>query len=206
MVDTAFTDALASKAPTPGGGGAAAYAGALAAALGSMVARLTSGKEKFAAQQPDIDAALAALDAARGALLELIDADAAAFSSLAATWKMPRGTEDELLARHRAEQDALDGACAVPLKIMDACVRVVEIDAYLARNSVHLALSDVGASAALAKAAVEAAALNVFINTTLMDDADKAMGLEARVDAVVEKAGLLADEVYAFVRDGVRRR
>lgn len=205
MVDTTFTDELASKAPVPGGGGASAYAGALAAALGSMVANLTIGKKKFLDRDAELREALAALDACRADLLAAIDADAAAFATLAASWKLPKETDEQLAARHEAEQTALDAACAVPLDIMRLCVRVIELDAYLMRNSVRLALSDVGASAVLAKAALTSAALNVAINTALMDDEAKARGLEEDADAMVEKAGAAADAVHAFVRTEIRR-
>ena len=205
MVDTTFTDELASKAPVPGGGGASAYAGALAAALGSMVANLTIGKKKFLDRDAELREALAALDACRADLLAAIDADAAAFATLAASWKLPKETDEQLAARHEAEQAALDAACAVPLDIMRLCVRVIELDAYLMRNSVRLALSDVGASAVLAKAALTSAALNVTINTALMDDEAKARGLEEDADAMVDKAGAAADAVHAFVPAEIRR-
>ena len=95
MVNAEFVDALASDAAVPGGGGGAAYAGALAAALGAMVGNITAGKPKFADVADDIRASVVELDAARTRLLELIDEDAEAFSRLAATWKLSRATEEE---------------------------------------------------------------------------------------------------------------
>ena len=111
MIDTKFTDDLASKTPVPGGGGASAYAGALAAALGSMVANLTIGKPKFADREQALQETLAGLNAYRGELISLIDGDAEAFSKLAACWKMPKDTEEEKARRSRAEQEALRAAC-----------------------------------------------------------------------------------------------
>lgn len=99
MVNTEFVDALASDAAVPGGGGGAAYAGALAAALGAMVGNITAGKPKFADIADDMRASVVELDAARTRLLELIDEDAEAFSRLAATWKLSRATEEEKAAR-----------------------------------------------------------------------------------------------------------
>lgn len=205
MLDTTFIDALASKEPTPGGGGASAYAGALAAALGSMVVNLTAGKKKFADRSAELADALEGFEVCRADLLALIQADDQAFSQLAATWKMPKETEAELAARHEAEQRALDAACDVPARIMDVCVRVIELDAYVAHNCSRIVVSDVGASAILAKSALEVAALNVYINTSLMDDAAKAQGLEENADAMIEKAGALAQEIYDFVRKEIRR-
>ena len=174
MVNTEFVDALASDAAVPGGGGGAAYAGALAAALGAMVGNITAGKPKFADVADDMRASVVELDAARTRLLELIDEDAEAFSRLAATWKLSRATGEEKAARHAAEQAALVGACEVPLRIMRVCAAVIESDEFLANNASKLVLSDVGASAILAKGALQAAALNVHINTNLMDDAVQA--------------------------------
>lgn len=203
MVDTTFTDELASKAPTPGGGGASAYAGALAAALGSMVARLTIGKPKFVDREEVLQETLANLDAQRCELLALIDGDANAFSKLAACWKMPKSTQDEQALRARAEQEALFAACEVPLSIMRVCARVVEADEYLVANSTKLALSDVGASAVLAKAALLAASLNVFINTGLMEDVERARAYEEEARRLIAQTGKAADEVHKAVCDAI---
>lgn len=205
MVDTKFTDDLASGAPVPGGGGASAYAGALAAALGSMVANLTIGKPKFADREAELKRTLESLDARRNELLALIDADAEAFSKLAACWKMPKATQEERAFRARAEQDALHAACEVPLSIMRVCALVVEADEYLVANSAKLALSDVGASAVLAKAALEAASLNVFINTGLMDEEERALAYEEEARRLIAKTGKAADEVHGAVRDAITR-
>ena len=131
MVNTEFVDALASDAAVPGGGGGAAYAGALAAALGAMVGNITAGKPKFADVADDMRASVVELDAARARLLELIDEDAEAFSQFAATWKLSRATEEEKAARHAAEQAALVGACEVPLDIMGECARIIEVADFL---------------------------------------------------------------------------
>lgn len=205
MVDTKFTDDLASGAPVPGGGGASAYAGALAAALGSMVANLTIGKPKFADREAELKRTLESLDARRNELLALIDADAEAFSKLAACWKMPKATQEERAFRARAEQDALHAACEVPLSIMRVCALVVEAGEYLVANSAKLALSDVGASAVLAKAALEAASLNVFINTGLMDEEERALAYEEEARRLIAQTGKAADEVHGAVRDAITR-
>ena len=120
MVDATFIDALASKAPTPGGGGASACAGALASALASMVGNLTVGKKKYADVEERMQAELVELDDTRARLLALIDEDARAFAPLAAAYGMPKGTDEERAAQSAALQKALVGACEVPLEIM-AC-------------------------------------------------------------------------------------
>ena len=118
MVDTKFIEARASKAPTPGGGGASAYAGALASALASMVGNLTVGKKKYADVEERMQAELVELADTREHLLALIDEDARAFEPLAAAYGMPKGSDEERAAQSAALQAALVDACEVPLEIM----------------------------------------------------------------------------------------
>ena len=201
MVNTEFVDALASDAAVPGGGGGAAYAGALAAALGAMVGNITAGKPKFADVADDMRASVVELDAARARLLELIDEDAEAFSRLAATWKLSRATEEEKAARHAAEQAALVGACEVPLRIMRVCAAVIESDEFLANNASKLVLSDVGA---LAKGALQAAALNVHINTNLMDDAVQAAAFNEECAELLTQPCDAAQAIYDKVAAAIK--
>ena len=203
MVNAEFVDALASDAAVPGGGGGAAYAGALAAALGAMVGNITAGKPKFADVADDMRASVVELDAARARLLELIDEDAEAFSRLAATWKLSRATEEEKAARHAAEQAALVGACEVPLR-MCVCAAVIESDEFLASNASKLVLSDVGASAILAKGALQAAALNVHINTNLMDDAVQAAAFNEECAQLLTQPCDAAQAIYDKVAAAIK--
>ena len=180
--DKKFIEAVASAAPTPGGGGASAYAGALAAALGSMVGNLTLGKQKYAAIQGDLKGVLLQLKACRETLLRLVEDDAKAFSALARTWKMPKATTAQQQLRHAAGQKAL------------------------AHNASRLALSDVGASAARAKGAMEAAALNVYVNTAMMDDAPTAEAFEREAKDLVKSFSYQADVLYDYVRHEISGR
>ena len=202
MVNTEFVEALASGAPTPGGGGAAAYVGALASALASMVGNLTVGKKKYAAVEERMQAELLELADTRLRLLELIDGDAAAFAPLAAAYGLPRGTEEETAARNAAIQEALVEACEAPLAIMDQCLLVIESCSFVAEHGSVMALSDAGAAAALAKAALQAASLNVVINIGSMDDAARAASYRERMDDALAAGGALADQVY----EGVLKR
>ena len=194
MVDTEFIEALASKAPTPGGGGASAYAGALASALASMVGNLTVGKKKYA----DV-AELVELADTREHLLALIDEDARAFEPLAAAYGMPKGSDEERAAQSAALQAALVDACEVPLEIMATSVQVIESCVFMARHGSVLALSDAGAAAVLAKAALQAASLNVVINIGSMDDAERAEGYRNQMEDLLAAGCAMADEVYADV-------
>lgn len=199
MVDTEFIEALASKAPTPGGGGASAYAGALASALASMVGNLTVGKKKYADVEERMQAELVELADTRGHLLALIDEDARAFGPLAAAYGMPKGSDEERAVQSAALQAALVDACEVPLEIMATSVQVIESCVFMARRGSVLALSDAGAAAVLAKAALQAASLNVVINIGSMDDAERAEGYRNQMEDLLAAGCAMADEVYADV-------
>lgn len=199
MVDTEFIEALASKAPTPGGGGASAYAGALASALASMVGNLTVGKKKYAAVEERVQAELLALEATRLRLLELIDGDAAAFAPLAAAYGMARDTDEAAAAQRAALQVALVDACEVPLEIMRQCVQVIESCVFMAKHGSVLALSDAGAAVVLAKAALLSASLNVRINIGSMADKARAKAYRDQMEDLIAAGGTLADDVYAGV-------
>jgi methenyltetrahydrofolate cyclohydrolase len=203
-MDTQFLDELASKAPTPGGGGAAAYAGALAAALAAMVGNLTIGKKKYAAVEGHVRMVVDDLDAMRRQLVDLIDADARAFGPLAACYGMPRDTEEERAARDVAMQDALVDAIEVPLEIMGVCLEVLEECDYLAENGSRLALSDVGCAVALGRAAVHAASLNVVINVKSVADQVRASNYRDRMNALIRKADELHDKIYPAVIEAIR--
>ena len=198
-MDTTFIDELASAAPTPGGGGAAAYAGALASALASMVGNLTVGKKTYAAVEGEVQDVLAALAELRGRLLDLIDEDARAFEPLAAAYRMPKDTSEELAAKQAAVQAALGGACEAPLAIMRACADVLEQADFLARNGSRLAVSDAGAAATLACSAIVAASLNVYINVASLEDENLAARFRDEADELVERGNSRADETLEYV-------
>lgn len=191
-----FLADLASNSPAPGGGGAAALVGAVGVALGNMVGSLTIGKKKYADVEPQIQSLNARAEALRRHLEQLVQADADAFSPLAAAYRLPKDTPEQ--AAHKAEvlAQALDGACAVPLDIMSACCEGITLaQEYAAKGSV-LAVSDAGCAALFCKAALQAAALNVSINTQLMADKAHAAALNAKADAMLAEFVPIADTVY----------
>lgn len=204
MLDTTFILELASKAPTPGGGGAAAYAGALSAALGSMVGNLTVGKKRYEAVEADTYIVLEKLADARTRLIELVDEDARAFAPLAAAYGMPKATPEEQAAKDEAMQKALVGACDVPLEIMRSCAQVIDLCEFLAYNGSRMALSDVGVAVAFGKAALLGASLNIYINAKDMRDTSQAEAYTAEADRLIEDKSALADKLYAYVLDEIR--
>lgn len=199
MRDTQFLNELASSAPTPGGGGASAYCGALASALASMVGNLTVGKKRYADVEEDVCASLERLDALRVRLVELVEEDEQAFEPLAAAYRMPKETSEEQVAKEEALQQALVGACEVPLEIMRRCVQVVDECAFMAENGSRMALSDAGVAAAFAKAALQGASLNVYINVGSLADGARADAYRDEADALIAQGSARADEVYAYV-------
>lgn len=203
MYDTSFIDELASAAPTPGGGGASAYAGALAAALASMVGNLTVGKKTYADVEDEVRASLARLDALRARLVELVDEDARAFEPLAAAYRLPKATPEEQAAKNAALQQALVGASDVPLAIMRAVADVVDEADYLAHHGSKMARSDAGVAAAFARAASDGASLNIFINAASMDDAAQAARYRGEADSLAARTRERCDELFDFVKTSV---
>ena len=199
MYDTSFIDELASAAPTPGGGGASAYAGALAAALAAMVGNLTVGKKSYADVEDEVRSSLVRLDALRARLVAYVDEDARAFEPLAACYRMPKETSEEQAAKNAALQQALMAACEVPLAIMRTVEAVVDEIDFLARNGSKLARSDAGVAATFARVAIEGASLNIFINAASMDDEERAANLRDEALALVEAARVRCCSLFDFV-------
>ena len=201
-----FLAKLAGKAPTPGGGGASALVGAAGVALGNMVGSLTVGKKKYAAVEAGIQALNARAEALRGELEALVQADAEAFAPLAAAYGLPKDTPEQAAHKAAALEKALDAACAVPLQIMEKCAEGITLaEEYAAKGSV-MAVSDAGCAAVLCKAALQAASLNVFINTKLMADRSRADVLDAKADNLLNEFVPRADAVFASVMQKLRNK
>ena len=192
----AFLEDLAGSAPAPGGGGAAALVGAAGAALGNMVGSLTVGKKKYAAVEADILILNRRAAALRKRLEGLVQADADAFTPLAAAYKLPKETPEQQAHKAAVLEAALEGACAVPLDIMSACCEGIALAAEYAEKGSVMAVSDAGCAALFCKAALQAAGLNVFINTRLMADKAHAAALNAQADAMLAEFVPQADQIY----------
>ena len=187
-----FLAELASSAPTPGGGGAAALCGALGIALGNMVGNLTLGKKKYAGVQEDIAELNAKAEALRAGFVALVDADAEAFAPLSRAYSIPKDDP----ARDEIMEPALLKAAEAPLEIMRKCAEALElISGYAAKGSA-LAISDAGCAAALCGAAMEAAALNVKINTKSMKNRAVADNINAEMNELLQKYFALSQEIY----------
>ncbi len=194
-----FIAELASGAPVPGGGSAAALAGATGAALVSMVCNLTVGREKFRDVEPDMRVILAKSDALHRRLLDLLEADTQVYSQVMAAYKRPRTTDAEKKERAAAIQEALKAACQVPLDTARACAEVVELCPEAAEKGNVSAVSDVGVGAILAAAALESAGLNVMINLASIKDPAFVDAARRQMDELQARTLALKGEVVKVV-------
>lgn len=194
-----FVAVLASSAPAPGGGGAAALAGALGTALGNMVAALTVGKEKYAHVEGELRALMARCEQLQGELLDQVAADGEGFLPLARAYRIPKDDP----ARAEVLEAATLTACAAPVRIMELCCQSLEVIEVMAEKGSRLAVSDAGCAAALVKGALEAASLNVFINTKSLKDREKAAELNIRCLTMMDQYGRRADRIFDRVKDGL---
>ena len=200
----AFLEDLAGSAPAPGGGGAAALVGAAGAALGNMVGSLTVGKKKYAAVEADILILNRRAAALRKQLEGLVQADADAFTPLAAAYRLPKETPEQQAHKAAVLEAALEGACAVPLEIMSACCEGIALAAEYAEKGSVMAVSDAGCAALFCKAALQAAGLNVSINTRLMADKARAAALNAQADAMLAEFVPQADQIHEKLTHSLR--
>lgn len=195
-----FAAVLASKAPVPGGGGAAALVGALGTALCSMVGNLTVGRKKYAQYEADVKRMLEKGAAVQERLLDLVDKDAEAFEPLSKAYSIPKDDpkHDETL------EAATKFACEAPIEMMKACCEAIELlEEMLEKGSVTL-ISDVGCGALCCAAALESASMNIFVNTKTLLDREAAAKLDDQADAMLReympRARKVADEVNRRLR------
>lgn len=190
-----FLDALASKSPVPGGGGASALAAALGTALVSMAGHYTLGKKKYADVEDDIKALMARAEDIRTRLLALVDEDAAAFAPLSRAYGIPRDDP----ARDRIMEQCLRNAAAPPMAILRLCCEAIDLHREMGEKGSAIMLSDVGTGIAFCLAALQGAVLNVRVNTKLMADRAYAQTMNEEADALAKKYSRLAEKIYANI-------
>ncbi len=170
MTVTELLDAFAAPTPTPGGGSAAALAGALGASLLAMVAVLPKTKSGTPEERTALDGAHRRLTTLRSTLTDLIDRDSAAYDLVVSAYKKPKATDDEKAARKSAIQDAMKEATTVPLETMRACADVVTLAKVVAEHGLGSAQSDVGVGTNLARAGGAGGLMNVETNLDSVSD------------------------------------
>lgn len=194
-----YLEVLASKAPVPGGGGASALGGALAAGLGQMVANLTVGKKRYADVEKEMQGYLCALNICQMEMTALADRDAEVFAPLAAAYGMPSETEEQKAEKDRVMEENLLAASLVPLQIMEKAVGMMAVLEEMEKKGSRMAVSDVGVAVQFARTALTGAVMNVYINTKSMKNREKAEELNGRAEELMETGIRKADEIYGNV-------
>ena len=201
---TEFLEDLSSSRPVPGGGGASATVGAFASALGMMVANLTVGKKKYADVEEEIKEAREQLEKLRDELVALTDRDAEAFEPLSKAYGLPKETQEQKEEKDRILEQALYEASIVPMDIMETVLKVMHLLKVMGEKGSKIAVSDVGVGILFAQAALEGASLNVFINTNLMKNRERAEELNQKTDAMIQEGRELKETIYAGVLAKIR--
>ena len=195
-----FSEQLASKAPVPGGGGTAALMGALAAGLGCMAANLTVGKKKYLPYEEDHIRIIARCSGLRQRFLELVDEDAAAFEPLSAAYSMDKNDPESA----KTLRAATLAACRAPLQMMHCCAELITLLEELLDKCSVLMLSDVGCAALAVRAALEAASMNVFVNTRTLPGDAEAESLEEQASGLLReflpRSQAVSDTVMCHLR------
>ena len=190
-----FTEKLASNAPAPGGGSAAALSGALGAALVSMVCNLTVGKPKYAEHEALIKETLAKSDGLAAKLLDAIQKDTDAFDSVIAAFGMPKETDEQKAVRSDAIQSAYKVAIASPEATAEYCMTVMKLAESLIGKSNINAASDLAVGATQAHAGLKGALANVRINLPAMKDASYVAEKKSWAERIEKEAAALLQTV-----------
>jgi formiminotetrahydrofolate cyclodeaminase len=195
-----FAAALASDAPTPGGGSASAAAGALGAGLLAMVVRLTLGKEKYRESWETLGALLPRLDEARTRLLELLDEDTKAYDAIVAARRLPKESDAEKAARKKAIDLATILATTVPAQTAFFAEQALRAASTVGERGNPNAASDAWVAALLLSAAVDGALANVRINLDGVVDPGLKRGFSEDADDLARKSATLLEACRALAR------
>lgn len=198
---TGFLDALGSRSPAPGGGGASALVGALSASLGHMVCEYTVGKKRYEQFEDDVRAAMSSLTRLGQELQALVDEDASAYSLVSEAYAL--GKDDP--ARAGAVNRALGAAAVAPLRTMAACAQALDAFEELSFKGSMLLQADVYCACELAMSALRCARLNVLVNTLSMTDRSRSAELEGRAEALLGRAEPVYENVLARVLKTIKK-
>lgn len=194
-VESSFLDDLAKGTPSPGGGSASAHAGATAAALVAMVARLTVGKKKYAAVEARMWQIVEQAEALRSELTKAVLEDGAAFDAYLAAVRLPKDTPEQQVARAAALEQATLATIDVPLSVSRNAVDVLRLAVEAARSGNVNAISDAASGAALARAALTGSSLNVRINCPNLPDRAAAQVYVDEINQLDRQASVLESEL-----------
>jgi glutamate formiminotransferase/formiminotetrahydrofolate cyclodeaminase len=187
-LDTEFLDRLATGTSTPGGGSAAAYCGAMAAGLVTMVAHLTLGKKKYQNVEKRMGEIVRQAEEMRAQLTASVEKDATAYDSVMEALLLPKSTKKEVEFRKDAIQNATLGATQAPLEVATMAVKVLQLALEVAEKGNVNAITDAGTGAALALASLRGAVMNVRINLTSLEDESKAKKFSSEIESLEKEA------------------
>ncbi|MEY2819780.1 MAG: hypothetical protein RL275_3243 [Chloroflexota bacterium] len=196
-----FIEELAAPTPTPGGGSAAAYSGAMGAALVAMVAGVTIGKKKYAEVEAEMQAIRVVAENLRKELTQAVDDDAASFEVLMAKFKMPKDTDEQRAAREAAITQATLNAAHIPLHVSEHAVKVMELALKCAKSGLQSAISDAMSGFAMAKASLTAAGYNVRININSLDDKSIGERMLDELSDLEKEADKLESEIRVVMKE-----
>jgi formiminotetrahydrofolate cyclodeaminase len=199
-VDT-FLDELASGAPTPGGGSAAAVMGAMGAALVSMVCNVTIGKKGYEVVDAEMKSVRTESEGVRRRLTAMVAADVAAFDGLMAAYRLPKQSDEDKSRRDDAIELNLRTATESPLQCARACAEVIALARRAAMYGYMGVISDAGVGVLAAHAALRSAALNVYINVPSLKDRTFASLATAEIEKLLDQSAAETEAVFALVRD-----
>jgi len=194
-----FIEVLASKAPVPGGGGAAAMGGAIGMALSNMVGNLTIGKKKYADVENEVKELVERGNQVIAALEKLVDKDAEVFEPLSKAYGMPKDTPEQKKLKEETMEACGKTACGVPMEIMRQAFEGIKIHRRMGEIGTMIAISDVACGVAFLKAALIAGSLNVIININGIKDQEFNRKAKEEMDRLLEEGQKMADETLELV-------
>jgi methenyltetrahydrofolate cyclohydrolase len=202
---SAFIEVLASKAPVPGGGGAAAMGGAIGMALSNMVGNLTVGKKKYADVEGEVKELIAKGDQIIVKLKRLVDQDAEVFEPLSKAYGLPKTTPEEAKYKEETMENCCKVACGVPMEIMRAAFEGIKVHARMGEIGTMIAISDVGCGVTFLKSALIAGSLNVIINLNTIKDQQFLSATRKEMEELLATGSKMADETLALVLSKLKK-
>ena len=203
LTANSFTKLLASDAPAPGGGSAAALEGGIGAALIAMVCELTAGKKQYAEHRDFVLAVRKQAESLRARFVDVMDRDTEAFLAVSGAYAMPKATEEEKAARSAAIQAGLVKCTQTPFEMMQMAVEALELAVSILGKFNESAASDLGVAALSLRAGIQGAWLNVRINIGSLKDKELARSFFMKGEELLNKALPLADQIYSTISDSL---
>lgn len=201
----AFLDEVASSSPAPGGGSVAALAGALGAALTSMVCHLTVGKKKYADVEDEMKKVLEQSEHLRVQFTELIERDTMAFNKVMEAFALPKDTDPQKALRSAAIREATKEATLVPLEVMKHCIDALALARAVASHGNVNSVSDAGVAAYMLHGALESAALNVRINLNGLNDPEFVGWKQDEVASLRSTSAVVLEEIQSVVDERLQK-